>query len=81
MNAEIKDRIMAVLQKETRVDPATIDPDVPIREQIVLDSMQFISIIARLELEFDMTIPNTVMAVETLNQFIEAVEGVVCVKA
>jgi acyl carrier protein len=80
MDAATRAKVMSVLEKETNVDLATVNPDLPIREQIVIDSMMFISMIARLELELDVNIPSEIMGVETLNQFLAQVEAIVDTK-
>jgi acyl carrier protein len=81
MNGEQKRRIFDVLQKEVRVDPSTIDPDGDFREHINIDSMQFVAIIARLEKEFDIEIPISVMESKTLNEFLGYLEAEISKKA
>ena len=70
---ELLKKINKGIQLVTKVDPKTIDADKPIREQIVLDSMQFIGIIAALEETLNIEIPTDSMAIDTLNQFYDII--------
>jgi acyl carrier protein len=74
MDQATRQKILDLIQKEVTMDPATIDPDKDLREQVLLDSMQFVGIAARIEIELDIELPITVMEVSTLNQFLEKVE-------
>ena len=74
MNDEQKKKIFDILQKEIRQDPAFLDPTSDFREQINIDSMQFVTIIARLEKEFDIEVPISVMEVKTINEFLDALD-------
>lgn len=76
MDAMTRGKIVDVLEKETRIAIDSIDMSAPIREQISIDSMQFITIIARLEVSLDKTIPTTIMGVSTLNEFFAELEKV-----
>jgi acyl carrier protein len=76
MDAITRAKIIDVLEKETRISIDSIDMAAPIREQISIDSMQFITIIARLEVSLDKTIPATIMGVSTLNEFFAELEKV-----
>jgi len=70
MTEDLKKRIFATLQKEMHVDPASLDPDSDFREKINIDSMQFVTLMARLENEFDIEIPISAMEATTLNEFL-----------
>ncbi len=74
MKSDTKKMIVKVLEQEIRIPIDTIDPSVPIREQISIDSMQFISIIARLEVALEKTIPISIMGVSTLDDFFSEME-------
>jgi acyl carrier protein len=74
MNQEQKKKIFDILQKEIRQDPASLDPTSDFREHINIDSMQFVTIIARLEKEFDIEVPISVMEVKTINEFLDALD-------
>jgi acyl carrier protein len=77
MDAPLKRKLFGIIQKDINIDPATIDPDKPIREQISLDSMRFVSIIARIELEMNIEIPISVMEAKTLNEFLSIIEMII----
>lgn len=70
MNGEQKKKIFDILQKEVRLDPSSLDPNSDFRDQISIDSMQFVALLARLEKEFDIEIPISVMEAKTLNEFL-----------
>ena len=73
-NEVIRQKIFDLIQSEVSVDPTTIDPDQDLRQQVLLDSMQFVSLAARIEIVFGIELPITVMEISTLNQFLEMVE-------
>ncbi len=74
MEDHLQNRLYRAIEKDTNVDPASLDPDKPIRDQISLDSMRFVSIIARIELEFDIELPMSAMEVKTLGEFLKIIE-------
>jgi acyl carrier protein len=74
MDQATRQKILDLIQKEVSIDPATINPDQDLRQQVLLDSMQFVSIAARVETAFNIELPITVMEVSTLNQFMEVVD-------
>jgi acyl carrier protein len=74
MDQQTKQKILDLIRKEVSIDPATINPDQDLRQQVLLDSMQFVGIAARIETAFDIELPITVMEVSTLNQFLEKVD-------
>jgi acyl carrier protein len=75
MEAQTKQKIFDVIQDDINSDPKKIDPDKAIRDQVSLDSMQFIGLIARLETELGIELPMTVMEAKTLNEFLDVVDG------
>jgi acyl carrier protein len=75
MDERQKNRVFDVIKKEITVDPATVVPDKDLRNQINLDSMQFVSILARLEKEFDIEIPISAMEVRTLDEFLAVLDN------
>jgi len=74
MDQPTKQKILDLIRKEVSIDPAAINPDQDLRQQVLLDSMQFVGIAARIETAFDIELPITVMEVSTLNQFLEKVD-------
>jgi acyl carrier protein len=69
--------IIDIIKKEFQLDPEEIDPDKDLREQVLLDSMQFVALAARIETELNIELPITIMEVTTLNQFLNIVEETV----
>ena len=74
MGENIKEKIFNTVKKEVNIDLSDIDPNKYLREQVSLDSMQFVSIIARLEEELVIELPISIMEVSTLNEFLSIVE-------
>ncbi len=74
MKTELKDRVYATIEKVIRIDPVALDPDRDFREQVSLDSMQFVALSAAIEKEFDIELPLAVMEVRSLNGFLDVVE-------
>lgn len=74
MDISLRETIDNVLLQETNIDPSTIDPSSPIRDQISIDSMQFISIVAHLELKLKINIPTSLMRIQTLNELYQQLE-------
>lgn len=74
MDDNFKQKIFGLIQKDINADPSKIDPDKPIRDQIALDSMQFVGIVARIEIELGVELPMSVMEARTLNEFLAVVE-------
>jgi acyl carrier protein len=81
VNGEQKKRIFDILQKEVRLDPSSIDPNSDFRDQISIDSMQFVALLARLEKEFDIEIPISVMEAKTLSEFLSFLDVEITRKA
>jgi acyl carrier protein len=76
MDQETRKKIFSAIQAEINVDPQTIDPDQDIRKNAVLDSMQFIALLARLEIALDVELPVSLLEAATLNQFLKGIDDV-----
>lgn len=67
-------KISNILEKEVNIKYSDIDPEKDIREQVSLDSMQFVKIIAILEEEFKIELPISIMEVSTLKEFLSIID-------
>jgi acyl carrier protein len=76
MDQETRKKIFSAIQSEINVDPQTIDPEQDIRKNAVLDSMQFIALLARLEIVLDVELPVSLLESATLNQFLKGIDDV-----
>jgi len=76
MDQQTRKKIFSAIQAEINVDPQTIDPDQDIRKNAVLDSMQFIALLARLEIALDVELPVSLLEAATLNQFLKGIDDV-----
>ena len=73
MHEKTRQKVLGIIRNEIQFDPDQIDPDEDLRQQVLLDSMQFVALAARIETEFNIELPITIMEVSTLNQFLEVV--------
>ena len=69
----IVSRLSEILDKEFQINLAQIEPDTPILNQLPLDSMQLVAIVARIEQEFGIELPLSIIEEPTLNSFITIV--------
>lgn len=74
MGEDLKIRIFNIVKKHANIDLTKIDPEKDFREQVSIDSMQFVSIVARLEEELGIELPISIMEVSTLNEFLSVIE-------
>jgi acyl carrier protein len=81
MDTATKQKIFDCVQKETSINLASIDPNNDFLEQANLDSMQFVSVMARLEKEFDIEIPISAMESNSLNDFLLVLEAEISKKS
>lgn len=75
MNEALKAKIYRIIQAVVNIDPSTIDPEKNLREQVNLDSMQFVAVLARLETEFNVELPISAIEAKTFNDFFAVLEG------
>lgn len=75
MNEATRKKIYSLIQSVVNIDPATIDATKNLREQVNLDSMQFVAVLAKLENELNIEIPISAMEAESLNEFLTVLEG------
>jgi|WetSurMetagenome_2_1015567.scaffolds.fasta_scaffold00027_13 acyl carrier protein len=75
MKEALQNRIYRVIQSAVNIDPTTIDPAKNLREQVNLDSMQFVAVLAKLETEFNIELPISAMEAQTFGDFLAVLEG------
>ncbi len=73
----MKDRIDKIILAETSIDPKNIPPDKPITEIVSLDSMQFVSLMAKIEIELGIELPISMIQIKTMRDFYREIEGVI----
>jgi acyl carrier protein len=76
IDGKLKEKIDSIILAELGVNPASIDPGRPIQQQVCLDSMQFVGLVAKLEIELDLELPITIMEIATLAEFYSGLENV-----
>jgi acyl carrier protein len=77
MNPCLNNKIYELIKNVANLDISKIDASKPLREQISLDSMQFVTVIAAIEKEFNIELPISLMQETTLNGFLEKLEKVI----
>jgi acyl carrier protein len=75
MDMATRKRVFGIIKAVANVDPATLDPDKNMRDQINLDSMQFVAVIAKLENDLNIELPISAMEAETLGEFLAVLDG------
>jgi len=80
MNDKIRECINTIIREETGFDPLVIDSSSPIRELVSLDSMQFVSLVAKIEIELEMELPISIMNISTLDEFYREIDIVFQIK-
>jgi acyl carrier protein len=75
MTEALRKRIYSAIQSVVNIDPTAIDPSKNLREQVNLDSMQFVAVLAKLETEFNIELPISAMEAKTFNDFFAILEG------
>ena len=76
MDPTVKERVFEIIQKTVYIDPATLDADREIRDQVSLDSMQYVTLTAVVEKELDIELPISVMQARTINDFLRVIDEV-----
>ena len=74
MDATVKEQIFGIIREAVRIDPTALDTDRDIREQVSLDSMQFVMLTAAVEAKLGIELPLEVVEVRTLGEFLRIVE-------
>ena len=69
----IRQAAFEAFRLETGHSAEDIDPDRDLRQQVHLDSMQFVAFLARLEVLLGVELPIESMTVSTLNEFLAVV--------
>lgn len=77
----IQEKLFSILENNFNIKLDGIDPDRPIFDQLPIDSMQMVSIMAKVEEIFNVELPLTFMEKPTLNFFIRLIAEAAEVKA
>ena len=75
MNNATRKQVFSIIKGVANVDPATLDPGKNLRDQINLDSMQFVAVIAKLENDLNIELPISAMEAQTLGDFLAVLDG------
>lgn len=70
----IRKAALEAFKLETGRSAEGIDPAKDLRQQVHLDSMQFVAIVARMEVLLNIELPIEAMMVSTLDEFVEVVK-------
>ena len=69
----MQEKLYSILTNDFNINLDGIDPDRPIFDQLPLDSMQIVAIMAKVEEIFNIELPLSFMEKPTLNHFVELV--------
>ena len=74
---EIRDTVLRALRNVApEIDPATVAPDVPLREQVDIDSVDYLRVLVELNEKVGVDIPETDYArIATINQLVAYLLG------
>ena len=73
--SELNKKLFSILATDFSIDLDKIDPGRSIFEQVPVDSMQLVAIAAKIEQEFGIELPLTIMENPTLDNLIAQIEG------
>jgi len=74
MEHKIKQKIFDIISQEISINISTLNPQVNFLKQASLDSMQFVSITARIEEVFGIELPISVMEISTLDEYLALID-------
>ncbi|MBP7734665.1 MAG: acyl carrier protein [Spirochaetes bacterium] len=78
---DVRQNIIAIVSRITRMDQSGIGDDVLIREELGIDSLMAIEIVANIEKFYNVAIDESILlGVETVGDFIEIIHTVVLEK-
>jgi acyl carrier protein len=75
MNEAARKKIFSIIKSVVNIDPSTIDATKNLREQVNLDSMQFVAVLAKLETELNIELPISAMEAGSLNEFMSVLDS------
>ena len=73
---DTKQALLDIVQKETKIDLSKLDHDRDLREQVSIDSLSFISILASIVEEMDIYVPISIVTSRTSNEIVKAVDDI-----
>ncbi|MFC1607324.1 phosphopantetheine-binding protein [Candidatus Latescibacterota bacterium] len=73
---DTKQSLIKIVQKETKIDLSKIDHDGDLREQVSLDSLSLISILAAIVEEMGINVPISIVTSRTFNEIVKAVDDI-----
>ena len=77
---EMQSKVLDIVAKVARLKELKVNPDKDIRDQVNLDSMQFVAVIAHIEEAFQVDLPIEVMTVSTFRQFLSMLKDAIHVR-
>jgi acyl carrier protein len=74
MKAETLQKVSRIIEDTSNIQLSDIDPNKNLREQVLLDSMQFLAVIAALEKGLNIDIPISAMEANSLDEFFQILD-------
>jgi acyl carrier protein len=73
MEHKIKQKIFDIIKQETNINISKLNSQINFLKQSFLDSLQFVSITARIEEELGIELPISIMEVTTLDEYLSII--------
>ena len=80
-NIDLKQKVIDVVMQETGINLKGTDHSRDLREQVHIDSLQFVSIIATLVEEFNIEVPLQIMSRTTLQSMLDDLQQAIAEQA
>ncbi len=75
---DVRNNIIAIVSKITRMDQSGIADDVLIRDELGIDSLMAIEIVAHIEKRYNVTIDESLLnTIETVGDFVGLIESII----
>jgi acyl carrier protein len=70
---QVRERLLAIMKENARVDPAQLRDEADLREELSLDSLDLTAVVNEVEIEFGITVPDEALKkVKTVGDIVEA---------
>ena len=78
---EISDSVKEIFQKTLKVDPAKIQPETNLKDDLNLDSLDMIEVVYEVEDHFDVQIPEeSIKDIQTFQQVVDGLQQAIAAK-
>jgi acyl carrier protein len=78
---DIKEQIIRLVKEEIGIDLSEIDPNIDLREQVNIDSLQITEIYAAVVDELNIQVPLSLMGASTFHEILDVLQAELATKA